>query len=185
MNIWGKFFFTFSTIVIAILIGFLILLRNIPSDAVIAFLGVLFGGLISGFIQYSMSEANRKQNLNSPHSINVFKPLKMHTHYGCIFGVFRVLMNLMMVHWLKIIYASAETSGKLILYSLQQNARKAFQKALLAAINLASYRISHVDWMDLEKTYTDTEQAGRIIEESVFLPSLGELESNHLDKRPH
>ena len=63
MNIWGKVFYTISIIVIAILIGFLILLRNIPSDAVIAFLGVLFGGLISGFIQYSMSEANRKQNL--------------------------------------------------------------------------------------------------------------------------
>jgi lipoprotein signal peptidase len=49
MNIWGKAFYTISIIVIAILISFLILLRNIPSDAVIAFLGVLFGGLISGF----------------------------------------------------------------------------------------------------------------------------------------
>ena len=63
MNIWGKVIYTLSIIGVAILIGLLVVLRNVPSDAVIAFLGVLLGGLISGFVQYSMSEANRKQQL--------------------------------------------------------------------------------------------------------------------------
>ena len=63
MNTWGKVMSALSIIGVAILISLLILLRNIPSDAVIAFLGVLLGGLISGFIQYSMSEASRKQQL--------------------------------------------------------------------------------------------------------------------------
>lgn len=185
MNIWGKVIYTLSIIGVAILIGLLVVLRNVPSDAVIAFLGVLLGGLISGFVQYSMSEANRKQQLR-------------------LAALDRRLETAQEAYtlWMRLrrLPRQDESEDSILIEDTLRNcrdwwethslfltaeARKAFSKALNAAIDLAALRSSHSDWKDLKMAYEDIDQAGKIIEESVFLPSIGDLKSIRSHKRPH
>ena len=185
MNTRGKVISALSIIGIAILISLLILLRNMPSDAIIAFLGVLLGGLISGFIQYSMSEANRKQRLRlaaldkrletAQEAYTLWRRLCRLPHPDepddgtPVEDILRNCRDWWETHSL---FLTAE-------------ARNAFWKALNAAMELAVLRSSHSDWKDLKVAYEDIEQAGKIIEESVFLPSIGEFESVRSEKRPH
>jgi hypothetical protein len=66
---------------------------------------------------------------------------------------------------------------------LTAEARIAFRKALNAAMDLATLRSTHADYKDLKLAYEEIDQAGKVIEESVLLPSIGELESRRNDKR--
>ncbi|MBI5351822.1 MAG: hypothetical protein HZB50_04210 [Chloroflexi bacterium] len=183
MSFLGKTFYALSIIAIAILIGLLILVRNIPSDAVIAFLGVLFGGALSGFIQYSISEANRKQNLRLA-ALDKRLQVAQEAH----------------TQWLRLRrlpHPDEEDDGTPVEETLRKSrdwwesnslfltaeARIAFRKALLAAMDLAELRSRRAEWKDLKSRYEEIEQAGKVIEESVFLPSVGALEGNRPPKR--
>jgi hypothetical protein len=182
MNFWAKVLSFLIILVVAILISMVIFFRNVPSDAAIAFLGVLLGGLISGFIQYSMSEANRKQQLRlaaldkrlqtAQDAYTWWMRLRRLPRYDepddgtPIEKTLRDCRDWWEAHSL---FLTAE-------------ARIAFRKALSAAMDLAELRSSHADWKDLKLTYEEIDQAGKVIEESVFLPSISELESTRNDK---
>src|SRR5258706_10485015 len=182
MNIWAKALSSLTILAVAILIGMIMLFGNVPSVAVIAFLGVLLGGLISGFVQYSMSEANRKQQLRlaaldkrlqtAQEAYKLWMRLRRLPRYDepddgvPIEKILRDCLDWWETHSL---FLSAE-------------ARMAFYKAWNAARDLAAYRDSHPNRKDLKIRYEEIDQAGRVIEESVFLPSIGELESTRYDK---
>ncbi len=63
MNKIRQIFAGISVILFAALFGFLIVLREIPLAAVTAFLGVLLGASVTGFVQYWISELDRAQQL--------------------------------------------------------------------------------------------------------------------------
>ncbi|MDO9303526.1 MAG: hypothetical protein Q7T89_19205 [Anaerolineales bacterium] len=63
MSAFSKIYLVISSIVIIILFALLIFLRDIPSEAVIAFLGVFVGSIVSGVVQFVTSDTNGKQQL--------------------------------------------------------------------------------------------------------------------------
>jgi uncharacterized membrane protein len=63
MSTFGKTYLVISTVVALILFVLLIFIKNIPSEPLIAFLGVIIGANISGVIQYATSDATIKQQL--------------------------------------------------------------------------------------------------------------------------
>jgi|GEM_PF-2840624 len=62
-RIMGRVLFAIAVIFIAVLAGLLLAFRSIPPESVAGFFGVLFGGLITGFVQYWIAEADRRQQL--------------------------------------------------------------------------------------------------------------------------
>jgi hypothetical protein len=63
MSKFGKIYASLASIVVVVLFGLLVFIRNLPSEALVAFIGVLLGSLISSFVQYALSEANMRQQL--------------------------------------------------------------------------------------------------------------------------
>jgi uncharacterized membrane protein len=63
MSTFGKTYLAISTVVAIILFVVLIFLKNIPSEPLIALLGVIVGSNISGVVQYATSDATLRQQL--------------------------------------------------------------------------------------------------------------------------
>lgn len=185
MSKFGRIYASLATIVVIVLFLLLVFLRDIPSEALVAFIGVLVGSLISGFVQFAMSEASMRQQLRlaaldkrlqtAQEAYTLWRRLRRLPHPGepddgtPVEDTLRNCRDWWETHSL---FLTAE-------------ARKAFWKALNAAMELAALRSSHSDWKDLKMAYKDIEEAGKIIEESIFLPSIGELDSTRPEKRPH
>ena len=176
MSTFGKIYLVISTIIIVVLFGFLIFVRNIPSEAVVAFLGVLVGSIITSFVQYMMSEANIRQQLRVA---ALDKRLQAHQEA--------------FTKWQRLIYTDrkAEEFTRVILdcqewwdsncLYLTADARKAFKKAYLAADNHANFLAMHADVDVIKAAYEDIQRAGKIIVEGICLPSIGEVESKRTD----
>ncbi|MFH2101972.1 MAG: hypothetical protein ABIJ39_01265 [Chloroflexota bacterium] len=184
MNHWGRVLLAFWILAVAILIGVLVLMKNAPIDAVIAFLGVLLGGLITGYVQYSISEANRKQQLRLA---ALDKRLQTAQDAFALWLQLRRLPR-----------ADDEQTTKLVLKALDdcrqwwethslfltKEAREAFKDAFRASEDLVVERARKASWKEMENLHNKIERAGMFIEASVLLPPIGRLDSNKLDRKP-
>jgi hypothetical protein len=61
MGTFGKIYLSVASLVIIVLFGLLIFARGIPSEALVVFLGVIVGSLITSFGQYVLSEGKMRQ----------------------------------------------------------------------------------------------------------------------------
>ena len=184
MSKFGRIYASLATIVVIVLFLLLVFLRDLPSGALVAFIGVLVGSLISGFVQFAMSEASMRQQLRlaalekrlqtAQEAYTLWMRLRRlprHDEPDDGTPVEKILRDCRDWWETHSLFLTAE-------------ARIAFRKALNAAMNLASLRSIHADYSDLKMAYEEIDQAGRVIEESVLLPAIGELESMHNEKRP-
>jgi hypothetical protein len=182
MSKFGKIYLVASTIIIVVLFCLLIFLREIPSEALVVFLGVLVGSIITSFGQYLMSEANMRQQLRiaaldkrlqtAQEAYTLWLRLRLLPRIDEKQNeklVFKVLQDCLQWWETHSLYLTAE-------------ARKAFKKAHNAAGDLAIARASKADWDEMKTLANDIDRAGRIIEESVYLPSIGELDSKRIDR---
>lgn len=174
MSLWDKVIFAISVLAIAILFGFVFLMRSASLDAVIAFMGVLVGGLITGFVQYWISDADRKQRLRLAALDKRLQTAQ--DAYSLWFQLRRLPRPTpsMSKSVVKVLHDCQKWWEKNSLY-LTPEARSAFRDAYHAADNLAHARQNGTSWQEMEKLNSEIERAGSIIEESVFLPSIGEL----------
>ena len=180
MGTFGKIYLVASTVTVVILFCLLIFLRNIPSEALVAFFGVLVGSIITSFVQYVLSEANMRQLLRL-----AALDMRLQTAQEA-YSLWLQLRRLPR--------ADEELNAELVdkvLHDCQQwwethslyltaEARNAFKDAHNAASELAIARLRKADWNEMKKLADDIERAGRIIEESVYLPSIGVLDSKRI-----
>ncbi len=172
MSKFSKIYAALASLVIIILFGLLVFLRNLPSEAIVAFIGVLVGSLISSFVQYAISDANTKQQLRlaaldkrlqaAQEAMTLWEHLCHVSEKGT--NELDVLKDCK--HWwdTNSLYLTAE-------------ARSAFRKAYLAAGDLFEARARHADWAEMRELADVIDSAGAIITKSVYLPPIGELES--------
>jgi xanthosine utilization system XapX-like protein len=175
-----KIYLVASTVTVVILFCLLLFLRDIPSEALVAFLGVMVGSIITSFVQYLMSEANMRQQLRL-----AALDMRLQTAQEA-YSLWRQLRRLPR--------AEGEPNAELVdrtirdcqqwwethsLY-LTAEARNAFKDAYIAASNLAEARLRGAGWGEMKESTDVIERAGRKIEESVYLPSIGELDSKRI-----
>ena len=171
MNSVKKIFTGIFVILVAALIGLLIVLRDIPLAAVTAFLGVLIGASITGFIQFWISELDRTQQLRLA---SLDRRLEAHQAAYTL--------------WRKLVFADKQAGDvfevveecqdwweKNCIY-LTSEAREAFIKAYLSASDHAHFLSSHEDSELIKTTWDNVRKAGDIILKGVHLPSLSGLE---------
>ena len=143
-----------------------------PSEAVIAFLGVLVGSVITGFVQYWISSSNRQQQLRLA---ALDKRLQAHQEAYTWWQRLR-WANRQTDEFAKTVMGCQEWWLSNCLY-LTPEARDAFRRAYLAAPDHAQLVATHADIKLIIAANNDVERAGKIIFEGVFLPSIaGELE---------
>jgi hypothetical protein len=177
MSVFGKAFLFVVVISIAILIGVTMAVRAVSPEAITALLGVLIGGSITSFVQYTMSEATRKQQLQLA---ALDKRLQAHQDAFTL--------------WHRLIFANRRDNEEFAevvqqcqdwwqsncLY-LTAEARSAFRKAYLSAVDHNNLVNMHGDSKLIIAAWEDMERAGKIIVEGVGLPSLGD-ETNKVKK---
>lgn len=164
-----------ALILIAILFGSLVILRDIPSEAVAAFLGVLVGGIITGFVQYWISEADRMQQLRLA---ALDKRLQAHQE---AYTLWRHLLFAdkrgAEIH--EVVKECQDWWEGNCLY-LSSEARQAFLRSYLSAHEHANLLGIHADASLIKKAWSDVERAGEAIVRGVYLPPIGDLESKQL-----
>jgi hypothetical protein len=176
MKMFERILLAIFVIVIAVLFGLLAIFRNISSDAVAAFIGVLVGGAITSFVQYRISEADRQHQLRTA---ALEKRLQTHQEAYTL--------------WRKLLFANRDDGelsnvvtecekwwDKNCLY-LTSSAREAFRKAYFAAHDHALFVKIHADIELVKSTWKDLERAGNIIVEGVYLPPISDLESKRIE----
>jgi len=177
MNNASRIFAGISVILVAALLGLLFVFRDIPLAVVTAFLGVLLGASITGFIQYWISELDRTQQLRLA---ALDKRLEAHQEAYTL--------------WRKLLFANKQTGEVFRVVSecqdwwekncvfLTSDAREAFIKAYLAAPDHAQFLATHeVDAELVKTTWNEVSRAGDIILRGVHLPSISGLEEERLD----
>jgi hypothetical protein len=167
-----------SVVLIATLIGLLFVLRDIPLAAVTAFLGVLLGGSIAGFIQYWISELDRDQQLRLA---ALDRRLQAHQESYTL--------------WRKLLFADKRNEEVHNVVEecqewwesncifLTSEAREAFLKAYLSASDHSRFLAAHDDAELIKMTWNDVIRAGDIILRGVRLPSLSGLEEKRVNDR--
>lgn len=176
MKIFERILLIIFAIVIAVLFGLLAIFRNISSDAIAAFIGVLVGGAITSFVQYRISEADRQHQLRTA---VLDKRLQSHQEAYTL--------------WRKLLFANKdhETLSNVVaecekwwdencLY-LTSGAREAFHKAYFSAPDHAFLLKTHGDAELVKLTWNDVVKAGNIIVEGVYLPPISDLESKRIE----
>ncbi len=172
MSKFGRIYASLATIVVIVLFLLLVFLRDPPSEALVAFIGVLVGSLISGFVQFAMSEANIRQQLRLAaldKRLQAAQEAMTLWHRICEAGEkgqdeLEVLQDCKNWWDTNSLYLTAE-------------ARNAFNKAYRAAGDLFVARARHADWNEMKALADVINGASKVITESVDLPSIGELES--------
>jgi hypothetical protein len=176
MGAFGKIYLVVSSVVIIVLFGLLMFVRGIPSEALVVFLGVLVGSLITSFGQYLLSEGNMRQQARlAALDRRLEAAQQAHTLWLHISRLFPIdeASDPFVESTLR---ESRQWWDKNSLY-LTAEARRAFMDAFKAAIALVSMR-AEGSLITVAREYAkDIESAGRIIEESVYLPAIGELET--------
>ena len=178
MNTFGKIYLVISSIAILILFALLIFFQDIPSEAVIGFLGVFVGSIVSGVVQFVTSDTNIKQQLRLA---ALDKRLQAHQE------AFTLWQRLLFINRHKkesteLILECQEWWNKNCLY-LSAEARSAFKKAYIAADYLSLPAEVQAGLDARKKDMEDLKRAGDIILKGVNLPSIGEDESKHVEKR--
>jgi len=172
MSKFGKIYLVASTIIIVVLFCLLIFLREIPSEALVVFLGVLVGSIITSFGQYLMSEANMRQQLRIAaldKRLQAAQEAMTLWHRLCD-------VSEKGKDELDVLHDCKEWWDTNSLY-LTAEARNAFYKAYCAAGNLFVARARHADWNEMKALAAVIDRAAAIITESVCLPPISELES--------
>ena len=160
------------------LIGLLFVLKEVPLEALTAFLGVILGGSLAGLIQYSISELDRNQELKLA---ALDKRLQAHQDaYSW---------------WRKLMFADKESGEVYEVVEQCQNwweancvfltreAREAFLKAYLSASDHAQFLAIHADSVVVKAAWADVSRAGDIILQGVHLPPISELEAKRASTR--
>ncbi|MCJ7583794.1 MAG: hypothetical protein MUO30_03360 [Anaerolineales bacterium] len=180
MNKFGKIYASLSSVVVVVLFCLLVFLRNLPSEALVAFIGVLVGSLISSFVQYAMSEANMRQQLRLA---ALDKRLQAAQEAMTLWQRLRVA-NEKETDELDVLKDCKHWWDTNSLY-LTAEARTAFLKAYRATGELLVARARHADWEEMKALSAVIDRAAPIIAESVYLPPIGELESGHNKTHPN
>lgn len=178
MGILQKILLSVSVIANAVLFGLLIAVKEISTDAVSALLGVLIGGVITGYIQYLISEADRRHELRTA---ALDKRLQSHQE---AYTLWRKLLfaNKKNDDLHDVIMECQEWWDNNCLY-LTASARRAFQKAYMSAGEHASFLAIHAESKLVKAAFEDVTKAGAIIVEGVNLPAIGELEMERSDSK--
>jgi hypothetical protein len=174
MSKFGKIYVSLASLVVVILFILLIFVRNLPSEALVAFIGVLVGSLISGFVQYAMSEANMRQQLRLA---ALDRRLQAAQEAMSLWHRLRTA-NEKQDDELEVLRDCKVWWDKNSLY-LTAEARDAFNKACRAAGDLFVARARRADWDEMKALSAIIDRAAPILAESVYLPPIGELESDH------
>ena len=175
MSKFGKIYASLSSLVIIVLFFFLVFFRNLPSEALVAFIGVLVGSLISSFVQYAMSEANMRQQLRLA---ALDKRLQVAQEAMTLWNRLRTA-NEKEADELNVLQDCKHWWDTNSLY-LTAEARNAFNKAYRAAGDLYVARARHADWDEMKALSDVIDRAAPIIAASVYLPPIGELELEHI-----
>lgn len=178
MEKFQKILLAISVIAIVVLFGLLIVVKDISSDAVSAFLGVLIGGVITGYIQYLIAGADRRHELRTA---ALDKRLQSHQE---AYTLWRKLLfaNKKNDDVYDVIMECQEWWDNNCLY-LTASARRAFQKAYMSAGEHASFLAIHAESKLVKAAFEDVERAGPIIVEGVYLPAIGEMETERADSK--
>ena len=172
MSKLGRIYASLATIVVIVLFLLLVFLRDLPSEALVAFIGVLVGSLISGFVQFAMSEANMRQQLRLA---ALDKRLQAAQEAMTLWNRLRTA-NEKDANELDILRDCKGWWDTNSLY-LTAEARDAFNKAYRAAGDLFVARARHAPWDEMKELSAIIDRAAPIIAESVCLPPISELES--------
>lgn len=176
MNKVRQIFAGISVILFAALFGLLIVLREIPLAAVTAFLGVLIGASVTGFVQYWISELDRAQQLRLA---ALDRRLDAHQKAYTL--------------WRKLLFADKRNGEVFKVIAdcqdwweancvfLTTDAREAFLKAYLSASDHAQFRATHQDAELVKAAWEDVRRAGDIILRGVYLPSISDLEEKRVN----
>ena len=158
-------------IIVAFLFGLLVIFRDISSEAVSAFIGVLVGSAITGTFQYLISEEEQRLELRI---VAINKRLDAHQKAYTLW--FRLLFTVQHGDENYTMVMKCQDWWEENCLFLSPEARKAFQDAYIAAKDLAISIAAHDMNTELLKSTTKVvKRAGKIIEESANLPSIGEL----------
>ena len=178
MNKASRIFAGISVVLIAALFGLLYVFRDIPLAAVTAFIGVLLGGAITGFIQYWISELDRGQQLKLA---ALDRRLEAHQQAYTL--------------WRKLLFADKETGEVYKVVAecqdwweancvfLTGDAREAFMRAYRSASDHASFLAIRAEYKLVKETWNDVLRVGDIILEGVHLPSISGLEEKRVKDR--
>jgi hypothetical protein len=170
MSKFAKIYIGLSSLVIVVLFCLLIFLRNLPSEAVVAFIGVLVGSLISGFVQYAMSESSMRQQLRLA---ALDKRLQAAQEAMTLWHRLRIIRDDEKTDGLDVLRDCKDWWDTNSLY-LTAEARDAFNKSYRAAGELLVARARHADWAEMKSLSEIIDRAAPIIAESVYLPPIGE-----------
>jgi hypothetical protein len=178
MSKFGRIYASLATIVVIVLFLLLVFLRDLPSEALVAFIGVLVGSLISGFVQFAMSESNMRQQLRLA---ALDKRLQAAQEAMTLWNRLRTAneKDANELDTLRDCKAWWDTNS---LY-LTAEARDAFNKAYRAAGDLFVARARRAPWDEMKELSAIIDRAAPIIAESVYLPPISELESVHTKAR--
>jgi len=167
-----KYLLIISFIFIVSLFVFPAITRDISSDAIAAFLGLLVGGAVTGLIQYGIAEADWKHQLRTA---ALEKRLQVHQEAFALWRSIRQLIE-SDVGKPSLIEECEKWWENNNLY-LTAQAREAFVKAYHAANDIHKYR----DVPEYSKLYKEAveniKNAGKVIVEGVNLPPIIDLES--------
>ena len=178
MSKFGRIYASLATIVVIILFLLLVFLRDIPSEALVGFIGVLVGSLISGFVQFAMSETNMRQQLRLA---ALDKRLQAAQEAMTLWNRLRAA-NEKESDELAILQDCKDWWDRNSLY-LTAEARDAFNKACRAAGDLFVARARHANWDEMKALSAIIDRAAPVIAESVYLPPIAELESGRTKTR--
>lgn len=175
MSTRSRVFLTALVLILALLFGVLAAIQGISSDAVSAFIGVLVGSAITGLIQYSSSEADRRNQLRLT---ALERRLEAHQQAYTL--------------WRKMLFADKRSNEiydtviecqdwweKNCLY-LSAQTREAFLRAYQSADDHADLLKSHADAEQVKTAWQIVERAGNVILEGASLPPISELETQRV-----
>ena len=147
---------------------------NLSSDAVSAVIGVIIGGAITGTIQYLISSGDRAHELRMA---ALDRRLLAHQQAYSL--------------WIKLRFAGDKIGDVVIACQdwwdenclfLTPQARKAFKKAFMSALDHAEFVRAHADLALVKAANADVLAAGEIIVRGVALPPIGD-ELDRIDSR--
>lgn len=179
MSTLSKTSFIVLSIIVIALFCLLVYFQKIPSEAVFGFLGVLVGSLIAGIVQYATSDANLQQQLRLA---ALDKRIQAHQDAYAKWQSLR-FTNRPSKEYNELILHCQDWWNNNCLY-LTAEAREAFKKAYIAAEYFALPASLQAGRESTQKDVEVLNCAGEIIVKGVYLPSIGELESKRVEKRP-
>ena len=171
MNTFGKIFIIISAVVIVLLFVLLVILREIPSEAAVGFLGILVGSIIAGTVQFVVTGTNIKQQFRIA---ALDKRLQAHQDAYALWRRL-LIVDRQTEEVFRLLKECKEWWNNNCLY-LSADAREAFRKSYIALEYLLQPPSIQAGREATKKDKEDLENAGEIIVSGVYLPSIGETE---------